>query len=42
MCLIRKIFLVNLTKKVVGNSKGLGDNIDYAFDVLSEITGRAT
>ena len=27
---------------MVGNSKGLQDNIDYAFDVLSEITGRAT
>jgi cell division GTPase FtsZ len=29
-------------KKMVGSSKGLQDNIDYAFDVLSEITGRAT
>ena len=27
---------------MVGSSKGLQDNIDYAFDVLSEITGRAT
>jgi len=29
-------------KKMVGNSRGLQDNINYAFDVLSEITGRAT
>ena len=29
-------------KKMVGSSRGLQDNIDYAFDVLSEITGRAT
>jgi cell division GTPase FtsZ len=29
-------------KKMVVSSKGLQDNIDYAFDVLSEITGRAT
>ena len=29
-------------KKMVGSSKGLQDNINYAFDVLSEITGRAT
>jgi len=29
-------------KKMMLNSKGLQDNINYAFDVLSEITGRAT
>jgi cell division GTPase FtsZ len=29
-------------KKMMLNTKGLQDNIDYAFDVLSEITGRAT
>jgi cell division GTPase FtsZ len=29
-------------KKIMTNTKGLQDNIDYAFDVLSEITGKAT
>ncbi len=29
-------------KKLFNNVKGLQDNIDYAFDVLSEITGNAT
>lgn len=29
-------------KKMISSSKGLQDNINYAFDVLSEITGRAT
>ena len=29
-------------KKMVVSSRGLQDNINYAFDVLSEITGRAT
>ena len=29
-------------KKLVSNIKGLQDNIDYAFDVLSEITGQTT
>ncbi len=29
-------------KKLMANVKGLQDNIDYAFDVLSEITGNAT
>ncbi len=29
-------------KKLMGSVKGLQDNIDYAFDVLSEITGNAT
>jgi len=29
-------------KKLVTNLKGLQDNIDYAFDVLSEITGQTT
>jgi len=29
-------------KKFMAEVKGLQDNIDYAFDVLSEITGRAT
>ena len=29
-------------KKLMQNVKGLQDNIDYAFDVLSEITGKAT
>ena len=29
-------------KKLMANVKGLQDNIDYAFDVLSEITGQAT
>jgi len=29
-------------KKQMHNVKGLQDNIDYAFDVLSEITGNAT
>jgi cell division GTPase FtsZ len=29
-------------KKLVNNLKGLQDNIDYAFDVLSEITGQTT
>jgi cell division GTPase FtsZ len=29
-------------KKLMANVKGLQDNIDYAFDVLSEITGKAT
>ncbi len=29
-------------KKLMANIKGLQDNIDYAFDVLSEITGNAT
>jgi cell division GTPase FtsZ len=29
-------------KKLLAHTKGLQNNIDYAFDVLSEITGRAT
>jgi cell division GTPase FtsZ len=29
-------------RKLMANVKGLQDNIDYAFDVLSEITGQAT
>jgi len=29
-------------KELMANVKGLKDNIDYAFDVLSEITGQAT
>jgi len=29
-------------KRLMANAKGLQDNIDYAFDVLSEITGKAT
>jgi len=29
-------------KKLIAQTKGLQNNIDYAFDVLSEITGRAT
>jgi len=29
-------------RKLMNNVKGLQDNIDYAFDVLSEITGNAT
>jgi cell division GTPase FtsZ len=29
-------------KKLMAHTKGLQSNIDYAFDVLSEITGRAT
>ena len=29
-------------KKLMKDVKGLQDNIDYAFDVLSEITGQAT
>ncbi|MBE0537162.1 MAG: hypothetical protein IH624_15985 [Phycisphaerae bacterium] len=29
-------------KKLMTNVKGLQDNIDYAFDVLSEVTGNAT
>jgi cell division GTPase FtsZ len=29
-------------KKLMAEVKGLQDNIDYAFDVLSEITGKAT
>ncbi len=29
-------------KKLMANVKGLQDNIDYSFDVLSEITGKAT
>jgi len=29
-------------RKLMANAKGLQDNIDYAFDVLSEITGKAT
>ena len=29
-------------KKMMANVSGLQDNIDYAFDVLSEITGKAT
>jgi len=29
-------------KKLITDAKGLQDNIDYAFDVLSEITGHAT
>jgi cell division GTPase FtsZ len=29
-------------KKLMTNVKGLQDNIDYAFDVLSEITGQAS
>ncbi|MBN1806956.1 MAG: hypothetical protein JW837_17035, partial [Sedimentisphaerales bacterium] len=29
-------------KKLMSNVKGLQDNIDYSFDVLSEITGKAT
>jgi cell division GTPase FtsZ len=29
-------------KKLMNNVSGLQDNINYAFDVLSEITGRAT
>jgi hypothetical protein len=28
-------------QKVMARTKGLQDNIDYAFDVLSEVTGRA-
>jgi cell division GTPase FtsZ len=30
------------SKKIMNSVKGLQDNIDYAFDVLSEITGNAT
>ncbi|MHC4646066.1 MAG: hypothetical protein ACYTBJ_11225 [Planctomycetota bacterium] len=29
-------------KKMMAEVKGLQDNIDYAFDVLSEVTGKAT
>jgi cell division GTPase FtsZ len=29
-------------RKLLGSAKGLQDNIDYSFDVLSEITGKAT
>ena len=29
-------------KRLMKNVKGLQDNIEYAFDVLSEITGKAT
>jgi len=29
-------------KKLMAHTKGLQSNIDYAFDVLSEITGQAT
>jgi cell division GTPase FtsZ len=29
-------------KRLMASAKGLQDNIDYAFDVLSEITGKAT
>jgi len=29
-------------KKLMNDVKGLQDNIDYAFDVLSEVTGQAT
>ncbi len=29
-------------KKLMANVKGLKDNIDYAFDVLTELTGKAT
>ena len=29
-------------KKLMSSVKGLQDNIDYSFDVLSEITGKAT
>ena len=29
-------------KKLMANVKGLQDNIDYSFDVLSEITGKST
>jgi len=29
-------------KKLMASAKGLQDNIDYSFDVLSEITGKAT
>ena len=29
-------------RKLMASAKGLQDNIDYAFDVLSEITGKAT
>jgi cell division GTPase FtsZ len=29
-------------KRLMANAKGLQNNIDYAFDVLSEITGQAT
>ncbi|UCE47147.1 MAG: hypothetical protein JSW47_16260, partial [Phycisphaerales bacterium] len=29
-------------KRLMANVRGLQDNIDYAFDVLSEITGKAT
>jgi len=29
-------------RKLMTNVQGLQDNINYAFDVLSEITGRAT
>jgi cell division GTPase FtsZ len=29
-------------KRLMANVKGLQDNIDYSFDVLSEITGKAT
>lgn len=29
-------------RKLMANIKGLQDNIDYAFDVLSEVTGKAS
>jgi cell division GTPase FtsZ len=29
-------------RKLIANIKGLQDNIDYAFDVLSEVTGKAS
>jgi hypothetical protein len=29
-------------KKLMSSAKGLQDNINYAFDVLTEITGKAT
>jgi len=29
-------------KRLMANAKDLQDNIDYAFDVLSEVTGKAT
>ena len=29
-------------KKIMAGVKGLQDNLDYSFDVLSEITGKAT
>ena len=29
-------------RKIMANVKGLQDNIDYAFDVLSDITGKST